>query len=39
VAAVEEGPHRFERLAGGHAVLACSSIVPQKPQEFMRCTA
>jgi hypothetical protein len=41
VAAVEEDPHRFEGLAGGvrdgghrqgHAALACSFIVPQKPQ-------
>jgi hypothetical protein len=26
-------------IARGHAALACSFIVPQKPQEFMRCTA
>jgi hypothetical protein len=41
VAAVEEDPHRFEGLvvasemavmARGHAALACSFIVPQKPQ-------
>jgi hypothetical protein len=41
VAAVEEDPHRFEGLvvasemavmAKGHAALACSFIVPQKPQ-------